>query len=253
MVDNAITNAESTESKEVQLYNKFKEVMGISPAFGMYNKEKEYMLYKEIVEDLGRILIMDGTHVSTYRPEESMERRFRYSGKKKSFTFNTNLMITGYGLIIFKSKTVNGSTHDMTLLKEDMPDFDKLCSLLGHKTMWLFVDRGYQGIQKLIDCMNIMIPYKKQKNSKQLTQEEYDYNRMVGSIRIMVENAMARIKQHARMAGRYRNTIDDFGQDLNIATGLANFHLMWDDIKKGRYELGQSCTSSSSPVTTAIA
>ena len=135
MVDNVITNAESTESKEVQLYNKFKEVMGISPAFGMYNKEKEYRLYKEIVEDLGRILIMDGTHVSTYRPEESMERRFRYSGKKKSFTFNTNLMITGYGLIIFKSKTVNGSTHDMTLLKEDMPDFDKLCSLLGHKTV----------------------------------------------------------------------------------------------------------------------
>ena len=102
--------------------------------------------------------------------------------------------------------------------------------------------------------MNIMIPYKKQKNSKQLTQEECDYNRIVGSIRIMVENAMARIKQHARMAGRYRNTIDDFGQDLNIATGLANFHLMWDDIKKGRYKLGQSCTSSSpSSVATAIA
>ena len=66
MVDNVITNAESTESKEVQLYNKFKEVMGISPAFGMYNKEKEYRLYKEIVEDLGRILIMDGTHTSLH-------------------------------------------------------------------------------------------------------------------------------------------------------------------------------------------
>ena len=208
------TDTESMKSKEVgHLYSKFKGIMGISPAFGMYNKEKEYALYKEITKDLDRVLIMDGTHVPTYRPEESMERRFRYSGKKKSFTFNTNLMITGYSLIIFKSKTANGSTHDMTLLKEDMPDFDKLYNLLGCKPMWLFVDKGYAGIQKIIDWLNIMIPYKKKKNAKQLTQEESDYNKLVSSIRIKVENTIARIKQHTRVAGKYRNPIDDFDQD----------------------------------------
>ena len=70
-----------------------------------------------------------------------------------------------------------------------------------------------------------------------LTEEERSHNKMVNSIRARVKHATRRVKRHASVANLYTGQ-EEFGYDFGIAAGLANFHLMWQDIMDGSYELG---------------
>ena len=52
-----------------------------------------------------------------------------YSGKK-AFTFNTNILIDTRKRILWLGGTASGSTHDLTLLKEDPPDLGMLTRIM---------------------------------------------------------------------------------------------------------------------------
>ena len=66
----------------------------------------------------GKVAVMlDGPHVSVDRSGDRDRRRADYSGKKKAFTFNTNILTDTRKRILWISGTVSGSTHDLTLLK----------------------------------------------------------------------------------------------------------------------------------------
>ena len=77
-----------------------------------------------------------------------------YSGKKKTHTLNTNITISPDGTVINISKTVPGSTNDLTLLRESPPDFGALSKAAAdpetpeEERPVSIYDRGYQGIQK---------------------------------------------------------------------------------------------------------
>ena len=73
--------------------------------------------FKQITRNLNAVLMLDGTHVRTVRPGDAVDRRSRYSGKKKHRPFNTNMVTGGNGLIVFADESVDGSTHDLTLLR----------------------------------------------------------------------------------------------------------------------------------------
>ena len=65
--------------------------------------------------------MLDGTHVRVDRSGDKDRRRADYSGKK-AFTFDTNVITDTRKRILWISETASGSTHDLTLLKEDPPD-----------------------------------------------------------------------------------------------------------------------------------
>ena len=67
----------------------------------------------------------DGTHCPVQRPSEKTVRRMIYSGKKKRFTYNTNVYTNADGVVIGISRSSVGSTGDITLLREDPMPFGK--------------------------------------------------------------------------------------------------------------------------------
>ena len=134
-------------------------------------------------------------HVRTVRPGDAVDRRSRYSGKKRHCPFNTNIMTSGNGLIVFASEPVDGSTHDLTLLRRDAPNFETWTKMI--ESARLLVDKGYGGIGKDGYGIQIMIATKNKPKAGRLgglAQEERDRNRMIAAIRVGVEHTIGRIK-----------------------------------------------------------
>ena len=181
----------------------------------------------------------DGTHCPVQRPSEKTIRRMVYSGKKKRFTYNTNVYTNADGVVIGISRSSVGSTGDITLLREDPMPFGKWAESMRDGStpeedrIRVWVDRGYQGTGKDLPGATLMIPYKRSKNHRILTAEQKEHNHLVNSTRVRVEHSIGRLKRYARLADPYDGTISQFNYEFNVITGLVNLHLLWDKIDKG--------------------
>ena len=169
--------------------------------------------FKKRVPGLGGDdLFVDGTHCRVQRPSEKTTRRMRYSGKKKTFTSNTNVYTNVNGVIIGISKSSAGSTGDITLLREDPMPFGKWeesmhdDSLPEEDRIRIWVDKGYLGTDKDLPDTNLMIPHKRSKNHRILTAEQKEHNHLINSTRVQVEHSIRRIKRYARMTDPYDGT-----------------------------------------------
>ena len=190
-------------------------------------------------------ILLDGTHSRIMRSGDPDWRKYTYSGKKKAFTYNTNIITAPNRMILWIGKSVPGSTHDLTLLREDMPDFGFLTKAMmaatapgclpGESRTVIVVDKGYQGIQVLYPGAEIWMPTKSNRGSDPetggLTQQDRDRNAEINRVRIAVEHAIGRIKQYGVMTQPYHGTPEQFNDELNVVTGLVNFHLVWDDVR----------------------
>ena len=67
----------------------------------------------------GGDVIADGTYCPVQRLSEKTVRRMAYSGKKKQFTYNTNVYTNADGVVIGISRSSVGPTGDITLPRED--------------------------------------------------------------------------------------------------------------------------------------
>ena len=196
--------------------------------------------FKKIVPgDDGGDVIIDGTHCPVQRPSEKTVRRMRYSGKKKRFTNNTNICINTEGVIIGISKSMVGSTHDITLLKESPMPFGKWTESMKDAStpkedrIRLTGDKGYQGMAKELPGTTTMTPYKRSKEHPTLTAGQKEHNRKVNATRMPVEHAIGRLKRYDRIVDPYDGTISEFNDELNVITGLANLDRLWDKIDRG--------------------
>ena len=195
--------------------------------------------FKEIVPgpDGGDVFV-DGTHCRVQRPSEKTTRRMRYSGKKKTFTNNTNVYTNTGGVITGISKSSVGSTGDITLLREDPMPFDKWAESMRQDSapkedrIRIWADRGYQGTGRDLPGATLMIPYKRSKRHRILTVEQKAHNHLVNSTRVLVEHSIGRIKRYARMTDPYDGTMGQFNREFNVITGLINLRLLWDKIDK---------------------
>ena len=94
-------------------------------------------------------IVLAGTHVPVDLFGDKDRRKADYSGKKKAFTFNTNILTDTRKRILWISGTAPGSTHDLTLLKEDPPDLGMLTWIMSRVDTpepdrpALYVDKGY--------------------------------------------------------------------------------------------------------------
>ena len=187
--------------------------------------------------DVGDVFV-DGTHCRVQRPSEKTVRRTRYSGKKKTFTNNTNVYTNADGVIIGISKSSVGSTGDITLLREDPMPFGKWAESMREDStpkedrIRIWADRGYQGTGRDLPGATLMIPYKRSKKHRILTVEQKAHNHLVNSTRVLVEHSIGRIKRYARLTDPYDGAIGEFNREFNVITGLVNLHLLWDKIDK---------------------
>lgn len=161
-------------------------------------------LRQEEVEEL----IIDATEQPIERPQKG-QKAF-YSGKKKRHTNKTEIRTTPSGRIVHVSKTRPGAVHDFALYKEEAPPL---------KSVTVFADSGYQGLDKL--HARTEIPFKASKN-KPLDQEDKAYNQALSRIRVKVENILARVKTFNILSHTYRNKNKRYNLKFNIIAGIVN-------------------------------
>jgi hypothetical protein len=164
-------------------------------------------------------IFIDGTERKTQRPKNAKNQRNQYSGKKKAHTRKNTIISTEKKRIILVSPTKNGKIHDKPQLEKE----GTLDNIPTEVNIW--VDKGYEGIKKLIKNGNtVFMPKKKPKNGE-LTPEEKEENKIISSIRITVEHAIGGLKRFRCLTDLYRNKkgIDD--KLIAICAGLWNFHL----------------------------
>ena len=78
-----------------------------------------------------------------------------------------------------------------------------------------------------------MIPHKRSIKHRTLAACQKKHNRKVNATRISVEYAIGKIKVYVRLAEPYDETKSEFGDELNVNTGLVNLARLWDKIDKG--------------------
>ena len=155
-------------------------------------------------------LVIDGAHARVLRPPDSAERKAKYSGKKR-FASYTNVMTALRGPMVFQGRSADGSKHDFTLSKGDMPDFTpwenaRTGATRDKPPATLLGDEGFQGMEKHVRGITAMLPHKRRRGGTGPTWDELDRNKIVGGMRARAEHAMRRAKRHARIANPYTGT-----------------------------------------------
>jgi len=186
---------------------------------------------EEIVPD--STAMVDGTHVTVRRPSDKEERKKTYSGKKKNHTVNTTITVNVNGLVLDVSRSVPGSTHDMTLIRDDPPDLGRLTERMRNprcpesRKATIYADLGYLGLEREHPGALIRQPAKRGRGME-LTKTQKAGNKRINRKRVTVEHSIGRIKQHRRMAGPYEGTAEEFNRELMVVTGLVNLRMLWD-------------------------
>jgi len=164
-------------------------------------------------------LFIDGTERKTQRPKNPKNQKDRYSGKKKTHTRKNTIMCNEKKRIMLVSPTKDGHLHDKRQLeKEEAINYIP-------KKVNIWVDTGFLGIENLIKNGNEIFMPKKKPKGGELTKEEKEENKIISSIRIVVEHAIGGMKRFRCLTDvlRSKNGIDD--KFVTVCAGLWNFHL----------------------------
>ena len=113
------------------------------------------------------------------------------------------------------SQTYEGKRHDKKIADEENPTFPQNISL--------YKDTGFQGYDP--DGIATFQPQKKPKG-KALTPEQKEQNRLISSIRVVIEHIINGVKRCRIIKDVFRHTKEMY-EDLvmEIACGLHNFRV----------------------------
>ncbi len=156
--------------------------------------------------------IVDATEQPTQRPQDPVEQKSYYSGKKKRHTLKTQVVVGPDGEIMDHSETVPGAKHDKTLYDDSQvgEHLDDDEAMMG--------DKGYQGIQN--DQLAVL-PDKKPKRGE-LTDDQKARNRRISHYRIVVENTICQLKTFRVLAHVYRHAREAHRDVFAIVAALVN-------------------------------
>jgi hypothetical protein len=205
-------------------------------ATGKVLPHREFASVEELREAFADIaeLFIDATERPHVRPQDDEEQRKKFSGKKKRHTVKNTVITTASYWILFFGLTVAGSMHDYGRFKEEFPLPEgagkaELAAWFEDFVLWL--DFGYQGIQKAYAAKTIKLPHKKPRKSKanphpSLTEEQNTENQAISRIRVVVEQAIGGLKRLGILVQRFRNHTADFVDEVGIiGAGLWNWKL----------------------------
>ena len=111
-----------------------------------------------------------------------------------------------------------GKSHDFSILKEE-----SLMECLPDETP-IYLDTGFEGINKLDENLDIRKPKKKPRKRK-LNGGEKLGNRIISRERVKVEHAIGGMKRFKIVANIFRGITHSMDRTFEIAAGLWNLHL----------------------------
>ncbi len=162
-------------------------------------------------------IMVDGMERRVNKPKKIKKRNKLYSGKKKSTTRKTVVISDEKRKILLLTPTKSGRRHDKRIADKNQI----FHTIPPNVAVW--VDTGFQGIQR--QHSNTVIPKKATKNHP-LTDEDKVDNRLISSIRVTVEHAIAGIKRYRSVADVYRNHLPNLDDQFTLlSAGLWNYHL----------------------------
>lgn len=165
-----------------------------------------------------RELIVDGTERPIQRPKDKKKQKQRYSGKKKKHTQKNIVAVSQKKEILLLGKTHDGIVHDYPMLKKN-----KLPEVIPKKVM-TYLDLGFKGIQKEYS-LKILMPFRKPR-TKDLTNQQKNFNKKVSRFRVLGENALAGVKRLRCITDVCRAKCEELKDHLMwLCCGLWNFHL----------------------------
>jgi hypothetical protein len=199
-----------------ELRVKLEKALGIA----MVLPERKIHSVKEFLEKFPQIreIIFDGTDRPIRRPMDKKKQRECYSGKKKRHTQKNIVIASPQKEILLLSPTYNGKEHDYVMLKKS--------KLLEHipKNIFSYFDLGFKGIVKDY-AMRVLMPFRKPR-TKELTEKQKEFNKIISRFRVRVENALAGVKRLRCITDVCRNKSEKLKDHLMwLSCGLWNFHL----------------------------
>jgi hypothetical protein len=133
-------------------------------------------------------VLIDGKEQPFRRPRGWDQQKPFYSGKKKRHTVKNQIVCTPEGRIGGVSETAPGSTHDLTMMRED-GTLDRLGE--GESAM---ADKAYTGGQKDRPGTPLVVPTKATRGHP-LTAEQEVANKVISGYRVVIEHVMAQLNR----------------------------------------------------------
>lgn len=174
---------------------------------------------KEIIPDLDKILT-DCTEQTIPEPRKKQKRNKHHFGKKKRFNLKTQITTNKHGLIIHLNKASPGRKHDYKIFEES--NLDKIIS----KNTKVYLDSGYQGIQKDFPDLNSVIPFKRAKNHQKLTRSEKIQNHKQRKIRAKIEHAISQLKKFKILGDVCRHSLRNYDSAFRFIANIVNFRML---------------------------
>lgn len=172
------------------------------------------------VDEVRDILLGDATEQKIPRPAKKTKRNKYHSGKKKAFTIKTQIVVNGQGLFTDVSSSIPGRTHDYKLFKEsDLPSTIP-------KGVPLYLDSGYQGVNKDFPDVHAIIPFKRNRSGKDLTRSQKIFNIRQRRTRVPAEHAISRAKKYKVLADTYRNSLQNYNLVFKFVCNIVNFRTL---------------------------
>jgi len=168
----------------------------------------------KLAEEEGQDFGIDGTERRRERPKDPVYQKRYYSGKKKAHTIKNNLVV---GLDDRRIKHLS-KTHEGKKQDKKISDEEGITVPAGSD---LYRDSGFQGHN--LPGVNLHQPKKKPRGSE-LNLVDKVQNRLVASVRIVVEPIIAGVKRCRIVKDIFRNTKEAYeDMVMELACGLHNF------------------------------
>lgn len=161
------------------------------------------------------LAIIDTTEQRIQRPGDDDDQRRHYSGKKKTHTRKTAIVVNERGRIRDVSDSTPGSKHDLRHVVESQ--------VVDHipQDVTAIGDAGFDGLQNYYPERSIGTPHKARRNHP-LTPDQKLANREFSSERIIVENTLSHMKHFKVLAHRFRHAVELYDDAFRAVVGIVN-------------------------------
>ncbi len=159
--------------------------------------------------------ILDVTEMRIERPQSVEQQHAHFSGKKKTFTRKTGLIVNEQGQIRGLTASYAGREHDLTIFRSS-----GLLSCLPLETTKVG-DKGFEGLNKDLPEHSVVTPHKI--HFKRPLDEAHKWaNRDVSAQRIVVENSICELKHFKVLVERFRHCWELLDDAFRAIVALIN-------------------------------
>jgi transposase len=159
--------------------------------------------------------VLDVTETRIQRPGALAEQQAHYSGKKKTFTRKTGLVVSEQGQIRGVTCSRPGHTHDLTAFRQS-----GLLACLPVETT-VVADKAFEGLDRDLPAHSVAIPHKGHYKHPLEAAEKWA-NRDLARNRIVVENTFCELKHFKVLVYPFRHAWERLDDAFRAVVGLVN-------------------------------